>query len=154
MTEALEQIIEENAKARADLMAAVDAIPAARQLETAFGEWSVRDVLVHIARWQDGWAHFLELLAKGERPVVPGYEGDDDAYNAESVRLAEGQSWERVMGTLRAARQRHDAAIRGLSALDADRYAEGRSARRLSDAAGHDREHIEDIAAWRRQHSI
>ena len=34
--------------------------------------------------------------------------------------------------------------------LDPDRFTEGRTARRLADAANHDHEHIESILEWRR----
>ncbi|MYE46437.1 MAG: DinB family protein [Chloroflexi bacterium] len=163
MSEALEAIIEGNAAARADLMDAIDALPAERRSEGWYGprQWSVQDVLAHLARWQEGWSHALRAVATGERPAVPGYEPNrddpdaaDDAYNADSVAEMRGQSWEAVMARLRAAREAHDEAIRGLSVLDPDRYAEGRTPYRLADAAHHDHEHIEAIRSWRREQGV
>jgi hypothetical protein len=77
MADGLNDLLEENARARADLLEAVDAIPAAVRLEPTIDGWSVKDVIVNIAAWQDGYAHALELMARGERPKVPDYEDDD-----------------------------------------------------------------------------
>ena len=163
MADAVDAIIESNAEARADLLDAIDALPAERRSEGWYGpqQWSVQDVLAHLARWQEGWSHALRAVAAGERPSVPGYEPNrddpdaaDNAYNAASVEELRGEPWEAVMARLRAAREGHDEAIRGLRALDPERYAEGRTPYRLADAAGHDHEHIEAIRAWRREQGI
>ncbi|MCA9856828.1 MAG: hypothetical protein KC458_06075, partial [Dehalococcoidia bacterium] len=63
--------------------------------------------------------------------------------------------WEELMAHLRAARERHEAAVKNLvGRLPAERFEEGRTARNLSDTAGHDREHIEPILQWRREQQI
>ncbi|MSQ36463.1 MAG: DinB family protein [Dehalococcoidia bacterium] len=152
--DALDAVLEDNAVARAALLQAVDALPAERRLERALGEWSVKDVVAHLATWQDGFAAALELVAQGERPVIPGYANDDDAFNAARVAEARELSWEQVLGRLRAARERHDAAVRGLRVLDPDRYAEGRTPRRLASSANHDREHAPQIEVWRRAQGL
>ncbi len=163
MPDALDAIIERNAEARADLLDAIDALPAERRAAGWYGpqQWSVQDVLAHLARWQEGWGHALRSVAAGERPAVPGYEPNrddpdaaDNAYNAASVEELRGQPWEAVLARLRAAREAHDEAIRGLSVLEPDRYAEGRTPYRLADAAHHDHEHAEDIRAWRREQGL
>ena len=163
MPDAVDAIIEGNAQARADLLDAIDALPAERRTEGWYGpqQWSVQDVLAHLARWQEGWSHALRAVTSGERPSVPGYEPNrddpdaaDDAYNAASVAEMRGQPWEAVMARLRAAREEHDEAIRGLRALEPERYAEGRTPYRLADSAEHDHEHIEAIRAWRREQGV
>lgn len=163
MSEALDAILEANDRARAELLEVVAALPAERQLEGWFGpaEWSVRDVLAHIARWEEAWSVALGQIARGERPVIPEFEPNRDdpdaadaAYNAESVARARNLSWEQLLVQLRTAREQHAEAVRGLEALDPDRYAEGRTAHRLSDAAEHDREHLEAILEWRREQGV
>ena len=150
MADVLDALIEENAAARAELMEAVDALTADQRLQTAFDEWSVKDVVAHLAGWQEGFGHYLEQAGRGERPRVPDFEdGDVDRYNHARVAESADASWEVVIGRLRAARERHEAAIRGLRALDPERYAEGRSAHRLASVAGHEREHVQQILAWR-----
>ena len=163
MTEALDALIEENERARAELLDALDALPAERRVQGWFGPeaWSVKDILAHIARWQGGWAHALGLVASGERPSIPEFEPNredpeaaDNAFNAESVARSGDLSWEQVLANLRDAREQHNAAIRGLAVLDPDRYAEGRTPYRLADAAEHDREHAEAILAWRGEQGV
>ena len=163
MTEALEAIIEENEQARAELLDALDALPADRRVEGWFGPeaWSAKDILAHIARWQSGWAHALGLVASGERPAIPEFEPNrddpdaaDNAFNAESVARSGDLSWEQVLANLRDAREQHNEAIRGLAVLDADRYAEGRTPHRLAAVGGHDREHAEAILAWRGEQGV
>ncbi|MCY4616863.1 MAG: DinB family protein [Chloroflexi bacterium] len=163
MTEALDALIEENERARAELLDALDALPAERRVEGWFGPeaWSAKDILAHIARWQGGWAHALGLVASGERPSIPEFEPNredpeaaDNAFNAESVARSGELSWEQVLANLRDARERHNNAIRGLAVLEPDRYAEGRTPYRLADAAEHDREHAEAILAWRGEQGV
>ena len=161
--DAIDAILEDNAKARAELVAAIDALPAERRLEGWYGSerWSVKDILGHLVRWQEGWSHALRAVAAGERPAVPGYEPNPDdpdaadaAYNAASVAELRDEPWEAVLARLRSAREQHEDAVRGLRVLEPERYAEGRTPYRLSGAAGHDREHIRAILEWRREHGL
>lgn len=163
MTEALDALIEENERARAELLDALDALSAEQRVTGWSGPeaWSAKDILAHIARWQAGWAAALDLVASGERPAIPEFEPNrddpdaaDNAFNAESVARSAGLSWEQVLGTLRDARERHNEAIRGLAVLDPDRYAEGRTPYRLAAAAEHDREHAQAILAWRGEQGV
>ncbi len=55
------------------------------------------------------------------------------------------------MAELSTARQRHEAAVRGLSALPPERLAPGKTAHNLSNEAEHDREHVTAILEWRRE---
>ena len=161
--DAINAILEDNAKVRAELLEAIDALPAERRLEGWYGpdRWSVKDILAHIARWQEGWSHALRAVAAGERPSVPGYEPNRDdpdaadaAYNAASVAELRDAPWEAVLARLRAAREEHDEAVRGLRALEPERYAEGRTPHRLATAGNHDREHIEPVREWRREQRL
>lgn len=163
MTDTIDQIIEANALARAELIEAIDALPIERRVEGWFGseQWTVKDILAHIARWQEGWSFALQAIAAGERPSVPGYvpnskdvDAADAAYNADSIDEMSAETWEAVLARLRDAREQHEEAIRGLRVLDPERYAEGRAARRLADSSNHDREHSAPILAWRRERSL
>jgi len=155
MPDAIDAILEENARARAELLEVVDAIPAQQRLDPSLDGWSVKDIVVNIAAWQDGYAHALELMARGERPQVPGFEDNDiDAFNATRQEQAMADRWEQTLSRLRAARERHEAAVRGLRVLDPERLEPGKTAHRLANAAEHDREHIEQIAAWRRARGV
>ena len=154
-------VLEANRATRAALLAAIDALPAARRDERAFDAWALHDVLAHLVAWQDGYAAALECIARGERPIVPGFEpGLDDAaatdrFNARAVEAAAGESWDVLLARLDAARERHERAVRALAGrLDAERFVEGRTARRLASSAAHDEEHIPAILAWRQREGI
>ncbi len=156
MPDVIDELLEGNAQARAELMQAVDALPAERRTEGWYGpaQWSVKEIVAHLIGWQIGWAHALELMARGERPAVPGYE-DDDSYNARSVAARSGRSWEELMGELRSTREQHEAAVRGLrGSFDLERIVPGRTAHNLANAGGHDREHLEAILEWRREQGL
>lgn len=155
MADVIDELLDRNAQARAELMEAVDALTAEQRRLEWYGDarWSVHDVVAHIVRWQDGFAHALEAMARGERPQIPEFEGGDDfdAFNAESARRGRDRSWEQLMADARAARERHEAAVGGLrGTVDLDRIVPGRTAYNLADAAHHDREHVTEILEWRR----
>ena len=153
------RVLEENQRARAELLEAVDGLPAGRRMEPWFGEWSVQDILAHIFMWQNGFAHALERIARGERPEIPEYDpqsetGTDD-FNAVAVESNRHLSWEELLAHLRAARERHEAAVKNLVGnLPAERFEPGRAARRLADSATHDDEHIPAILDWRRERGV
>jgi hypothetical protein len=153
---AVDTLIEANRSARAALLEAVDGLTEAQQGEGWFGEeqWSVRDLLAHIYEWQNGFAHALERVARGERPEIPDYnpEDPDGVFNAMATERNRRLTWEDLLGHLRAARERHEAAVRILvGMIDSDRFVEGRTAHRLADSAEHDHEHTPAILEWRRQ---
>ena len=153
----VDAVLEANRVTRAELLGAVDALATEQRREVWFGTWSLHEIVAHIAAWQDGFAIALEQMLAGERPVIPGFDpsiedGDaTDRFNAAAAERSLGQSWEALLGALRVARERHEAVLNRLpDTLDADRFTEGRTARRLADAGNHDREHIDAILEWRR----
>jgi hypothetical protein len=157
LEQAVERVLEENQQARAELIEAIDALSAERRQERWFGEWSLHEIIAHLYEWQNGFAHALERMARGERPEIPDYnpEESDDVYNALVTERNRGRSWEELMAALAGARQRHEGAVRNLvGRLPAERFEEGKTARRLANTAEHDREHIPAILEWRRANKI
>ena len=159
VAQAVAAILEDNARTRAEFLAAIAGLPDDRRRERWFGEWSLYDILAHVIAWQDGFAHGLEQAVRGERPQVPGFdptlEDGTDRFNAAAAEAAQGFSWDELMARLAAARARQEAAVRSVvGAVAADRFEEGRSARRLASCANHDREHLPQIIEWRRNAGI
>lgn len=157
LTTEVEAVIEANQAARAELLTAVDALTSDQRCEVWFGTWSLHEILAHVAAWQDGFAVGLEQMLAGDRPSIPGFDSSaedgeaTDRFNAAAAAGASEKSWENLLGALRAARERHEAAVRRIpGTLPADRFIEGRTARRLANAGEHDREHIDAILEWRR----
>jgi hypothetical protein len=54
------------------------------------GDWSIRDVLAHIAAWEEDGTRRLRLLARGQGHRMVWYETmpEVDRYNARAVRAA------------------------------------------------------------------
>ena len=152
----VEGIIADNAAARAGLMQALDAIPGPRRIEAWYGDWSLRDLVVHLAAWQQAWAAGMEQIARGDRPQLPGYDGDDDAFNAARVAEHVGESWESALRRLRVSRERHEEAARGMrGVVPAERLTPGRTAHNFLAGPGtHDREHTPAILDWRAQEGL
>jgi DinB family protein len=151
----LDAVLEQNARARAELLDAIDALPAARRGEASLDGWSVQEIVAHIAAAQDGRAQALEMIARGEAPHVGAFaQGDPAAFLAALRADAVSERWEQVLGRLRFARERHEAAVRGLGVLEPERYAPGRIAHRVADVAPFDVERAERIRAWRREQGL
>jgi uncharacterized damage-inducible protein DinB len=156
---AIGQLLAANARAREELLAALDGIPAERRAEGWYGPeaWSLHDIVAHLFEWQNGFAHALERIARGERPEIPDYDpsASNDVFNALVVERNRGMEWDGLIAHLHAAALRHEAAVKNLAGkITPDRFEEGRTARRLADSAGHDQEHIPAILEWRRQQRI
>lgn len=150
------EAIEANAAARAELLEAVDGLTEAQRRAVWCGTWGVHDIVAHLVRWQDTIASGLEVLARGKRPMLPEYEGDDDAFNAESARRFRDTSWEALLAALMQAREHHEAASKALvGQVSADRVEEGKTGRRfLFHPSNHEPEHIKDILRWRRESGL
>ncbi len=78
----------------------------------AIGAWSVKDVLGHLAAWEDVEIGWLEQFARGERPTMD--ITDCDAWNAQ--RVAERRPWTlaETIANLIATRQRLLAVVGGM----------------------------------------
>jgi uncharacterized protein (TIGR03083 family) len=149
------EIIEENAQARAELIAAIDALPAERRLEPGLlDEWSLKDVLVHIAGWHENAATVLGMLIAGES-LDGGF--DTDAFNAQVVAEHAADTWDEVLAWMRRARESYQAAAReGIERLAAEQLVPGAIVDRVlrSNGAEHDKEHVAQILAWRKEQGL
>jgi tetratricopeptide (TPR) repeat protein len=77
--------------------------PAERAAQGAADHWSVKDVVAHVATWNERMAQTLEEIARGE---TPARIEDIDRANAEIFAQHCGKSWAEVMQFAEAA-QRH-----------------------------------------------
>lgn len=113
------------------------------------GSWSVRDVLVHVASWDEEALKALPVVVDGGR--VPRYSdmyGGIDAFNALTQERKASLNLEQVIQELEDTHRRLVDFLEGVP--DAAFATEGRFLRRLrQDTYGHYREHAEQINAWR-----
>ena len=116
------------------------------QLTKPFMEdWSVREVLGHVAGWHDQMALGLERMAQGQRPTPEGVDWSDvQGFNMRFAQDVRGSRVTDVVQDLDGKVQRFVAALQG---LPDDRYGEGKTGNRMAAAAGyeHFREHAAEI---------
>jgi hypothetical protein len=111
-------------RSRAETLALVRRIPAdALRRPLTPTDWSVRDILVHIAAWEAEGARRLALIARrrGDRIVWYDTTAELDAFNGRVVRAARRLDLGAVLRRLAAARAR---LLRGLRRLPASALAD------------------------------
>jgi hypothetical protein len=138
----------------ADLLSAVDGLSEEQMTRVWYGDWSVRDILAHVAGWHREEIAMLERMARGERPVPESADyTDDDAWNARFVAKWRAASAGEVLAELKAIKEAYLAAA---GRLPEERFEEGRTAQRLvrEGCTEHYREHAGEIRSWREREGI
>jgi len=138
----------------AGLLDAVDGLTEEQMRQVWYGDWSVHDIMAHVAGWHREEIAMLERMAHGERPVPESADyTDDDAWNARFAAKWRAASASEVLAELRASEEAYLAAA---SRLPEERFEEGRTAQRLVQQActEHYREHADEIREWREREGI
>ena len=139
-----------------ELRAVIDSMSEKEMLEPGVTEdWSVKDLLGHIAFWANRAANTLTEVAAGRADQVPGpeTEGEIDEWNAREAAARKGKS----LGELREDWERaHAAARAALEAFPEDKLGEPFKERTVvfsfgADTFAHYQEHASQIKAWLRQ---
>jgi len=117
------------------------------------GDWSVRDIIVHVTWWEEEALRHLPVILVGGRP--PRYSityGGIDAFNAQMTELKRGLPLHEV---LQLRDDTHHRLVEYIQQAPADQYAkETRFRRRLRlDTYSHYPEHTEAIWKWREKRS-
>ena len=136
------------------LLAAVDGLTEEQMGRVWYGDWSVRDILAHVAGWHREEIAMLERMARGERPVPESADYTDyDAWNARFAAKWRAASAGDVLAELKASEEAYLAAA---SRLPEERFEEGRTAQRLvqQGCTEHYREHADEIREWRKREAI
>jgi uncharacterized damage-inducible protein DinB/predicted RNase H-like HicB family nuclease len=93
------------AAARDELLAAAALVPPEeRASRPVCGEWTLKDVLGHVADWEWFGVDGLRQMAAGQSPQVEHVQ-DIDAWNQAHVEARRDQAWETVWADLHAARR-------------------------------------------------
>lgn len=137
-----EQILRDNRQAWDSLMKLVQGVPTDRMLETdAVGQWSLKDMLGHVATWDVEVAREVRQLARGG-PRITRPKGFNDL----EVAVQRAMSLEEVLTLLEMA---HDRAMAYLASLPEAAYGiEGVEQRAHGCMAHHYAEHTEDVRRW------
>lgn len=120
------------------------------------GDWSVRDVLAHVAAWDRAQTAAYRMMLRGERPALLDLDEEgNEVFNHEHHERLKELSLQEVITELFAAREEMVEVLRGVdnAALFApapgDEHAELSIAACISVSASHDGEHAEMIEEWR-----
>src|SRR3990172_2092465 len=138
----------------ADLLSTVDGLSEEQMTRVWYGDWSVRDILAHVAGWHREMAQAFDRMARGERPVPEGVEyGDPNPWNA---RFAEAKGDATFASMVQELKASEAAFVEAAKQVPADRFEEGRAAYRILHASGidHYREHAPEIRQWREREGI
>ena len=93
------------AAAREELLAAAALVPSEeRASHPVCGEWTLKDVLGHVADWEWFGMEGLRQMSAGQPPQVEHVQ-DIDAWNQAHAEVRREQPWEAVWADLHAARQ-------------------------------------------------
>lgn len=136
---------------RALLMAAIDGITADRMLEPVDGEWSVKDILTHIASWDELIIPDLKRLRAGRVPTLgSNLEEATDKWNDLLMTFRRNLPLDQVLDELTETR---DEVVEILDSIDDDRF-EGIVVGHCQVAALHDWQHAKDINEWRSRQGV
>ena len=113
------------------------------------GHWSIRDVLTHVATWEEEALKALPvILDGGPLPRYSNLYGGIDAFNAQAQERKQDLNLEEVFAELEETHQRLLSLLDGVP--DAAFARESRFLRRLrQDTYGHYREHARQVQTWR-----
>jgi uncharacterized damage-inducible protein DinB len=121
----------------------------------AIGDWSVKDILAHIADWEEEFIVGIQQAARGEHPRFLDY--DDEAFNQAHFLMHKDDTLDQGRQHLREVRQRTLALLNRLSDEEWERPGQPPFAHVAMVAwcverlAAHDREHWPSIMIWRQE---
>lgn len=117
------------------------------------GEWSVKDMLAHVATWEEEALKYLPLVLAGGRPPRYASYGGIDAFNARMTEAKRGLSLAEVQRLLV---ETHRQLIAYLQSVPEEQFTtETRFRHRLRlDTYSHYPLHATMIRAWREQMNV
>ncbi len=131
------------------LLKAIEGLDERAMTKVFFGEWSVKDILAHIAGWQHQMTGAMERMARGEKPTPEGVDySDSDGWNARFAGAMKAQNATTVVADLKQSFANYR---RAAEAIPAERYGEGKTINRLIETSGtgHYAEHLPAIQEFK-----
>lgn len=102
-----QQLIQQLDEARAEMRAALTEVD---RRATIYPHWTIKEILAHIAGWDDAVTSSLCAHAGGDEPATPAVRGLD-VYNAESVETRLALSFEQTVREWELSREQLKAAL-------------------------------------------
>jgi len=122
------------------------------------GIWSIKDILMHISRWEAELVKLLWQAQQGQRPTSIHFEGVNvDEVNARWYAENRDRSIEKVLEDFQAVRTQTILRVEALNEKDLNdpqRYpwSSGKPLAEWieNDSYGHDEEHLADVLRWKK----
>lgn len=86
-------LLEEFKKVREEFIGVVNKFPKDKREEILFDQWSLKQVLVHMARWDNCLSDNVEYLLEGKEPPFYGKVND---FNVVSQNLCKDWDWDKT----------------------------------------------------------
>ena len=148
-----EQILASVDESRRGLLAAIEGLTDDQMTKPVVGDWSVKDLLAHVASYEELGLPDIQRVARGHAPALAAFDLKRvDEYNATIMSLRRHFSLEQARQELGICRR---SLMEAVSRLPDSALAEGQFARGLLQiCAYHDKEHTDDIQNWRKREGI
>ncbi len=145
-----DELIQALANARRKVMEAAQALAPGQRDEIMLGVWSAKDVLAHMAGWDDTNRQAVAEILSDQRPGFWQYRDRDwQSYNARLVAQYRRDDWVELLAVLE---ETHRALIEYLQALPAEEYARHPAIGRLLRTEAKDEEqHARQIDEFRQR---
>jgi hypothetical protein len=148
-----ERILAHADETRRGLLVAIDGLTDDQMMKPVVGDWSVKDLLAHVASWEEVALPDIERVARGDAPALAAFDLKRvDEFNALIMSLRRHFSLDQARRELDAFRS---SLLEAIGRLPDSALAEGQFARGLLQiCAYHDTEHTEDIQNWRKREGL
>lgn len=152
------ELLEALESGREKFLDALEGIPEdAWELPGVAGEWSLKDLLAHLSRWEAEMIKLLWQAQHGQRPDTAPFSGKSiDEINATWHKESQDRPLERVLEDFQAVRNQTILRVEGFSdrdLTDPKRYAWSPGKALWvwveNDSFGHEEEHLPDVLRWK-----
>jgi hypothetical protein len=151
-----EELLEQLDKARSELRASHEGLSGEQMTRLgAVGEWSVKDVLSHVASWDEAMLADQARIARGDTPALASIDLESASFDAANAAIMSQRRNVPLGEVLRGLEADRANVVAAVSRLPGSALAEGQFGRILLQiTAAHDREHAASISEWRRKEGL
>jgi hypothetical protein len=148
-----EKILAELEASRERLVAAAEGLSEDQMTKPVVGEWSVKDLLAHVACWEEVLLPDIRRLARGDAPALAAFDIKKvDEWNEKLMSLRRHFSLDQARRELELRRRQ---LLDAIAELPDSALVEGQFARNLLKVCViHDGEHMQDIRDWRKREGL
>jgi hypothetical protein len=151
-----EELLGELERARSELHASYQGLSDEQMARLgAVGEWSVKDVLSHVASWDEVMLPDLARIVRGDTPALASIELESANYDAANAAIMSQRRDLPLDQVLRVPDSDRGDVVAAVCRLPDSVLVEGQFGRILIQiTAAHDREHAAGISGWRRNEGL